>query len=115
MLTVAIYLSLLNNFRYTNILPYDHTRVELTEPLDGVDYINASWITNAMPRDCNGHILRLNSASESASCSNISFMACQGPLPHTCSHHLQLIHEQKIDIVVMLTRLVEGVGKGNIV
>ena len=97
-----------------NILPYDHTRVQIKDPLDGCDYINASWITHAAPpTDCNGDITGSDNASEITPCSNISFMACQGPLPHTCAHHLQMIHEQKIDVVVMLTRLVEGVGQGN--
>ena len=42
-------------------------------------------------------------------------MACQGPLPNTCVDHLQMIHEQKVDIVVMLTRLEEALAKGNII
>ena len=39
-------------------------------------------------------------------------MACQGPTPVTCHYHLQMIHEQRADIVVMLTRLVEVAGQG---
>ena len=44
-------------------------------------------------------------------CRNISFISCQGPLTNTCDKHLQLIFEQKIDAVVMLTRLEEANAK----
>ena len=30
--------------RYGNILPYDSTRVILSHPINGCDYVNASWI-----------------------------------------------------------------------
>ena len=53
--------------------------------------------------------------SSNSFCPHISFMACQGPLPNTCVDHLQMIHEQKVDIVVMLTRLEEALAKGNII
>ena len=106
---------MLFSFRYNNILPYDHTRVKLVNPLDGCDYINANWITTAQAKD--GSLKRQTGKSTTSldiqPCSNISFMASQGPLPNTCSHHLQMIHEQKIDIVVMLTRLLEQHGQGN--
>jgi protein tyrosine phosphatase len=39
-------------------------------------------------------------------------MVSQGPTPFTIHHHLQMIHEQKVDVVVMLTRLVETAGQG---
>ena len=77
------------------------------------DYINASWITNSDAKKPNG-----NKSSSTRTqkipdpCSNISFMACQGPTPVTCHYHLQMIHEQRADIVVMLTRLVETAGQG---
>ena len=51
--------------------------------IDGSDYINASWITDKME------------------------IATQGPLPNTVVHFLQMICEQKIDVIVMLTKTVE--------
>ena len=30
--------------RYVNIVPYDHNRVVLDTPVEGCDYVNASWI-----------------------------------------------------------------------
>ena len=71
------------SFRYNTILPYDENRVNLIAEIDGSDYINASWITDKME------------------------IATQGPLPNTVVHFLQMICEQKIDIIVMLTKTVE--------
>ena len=45
-------------------------------------------------------------------CKNVSFLASQGPTKLTNHHYLQMIHEQKADAIVMLTRLVETVGQG---
>ena len=68
-------------------MPYDDNRVELKEPIDeDVDYINASWI--------NGQI------------------AAQGPMPHTTPHFLQMLIEQKIQMVIMLTKTEEALKDG---
>ena len=71
------------SFRYNTILPYDENRVDLIAEIDGSDYINASWITDKRE------------------------IATQGPLPNTVVHFLQMICEQKIDLIVMLTKTVE--------
>ena len=51
------------------------------------------------------------SESNPARFSNINFIASQGPLPNTCVHHLQMIFEQKVDFVIMLTRCEERAAK----
>ena len=68
-----------------------------------MDYINASWITTSKRRESIEEC-----PINDSSCSKISFIASQGPLPSSCAHHLQMIHEQKIDVVVMLSNLEEG-------
>ena len=68
-----------------------------------MDYINASWITTSTRRETNDDI-----PTSHSSFSNISFIASQGPLPSSCAHHLQMIHEQKVDIVLMLSNIEEG-------
>ena len=55
----------------------------LEQDIDGEDYINASWT-------CNQKVI-----------------ATQGPLPRTIVHFLQMIVEQKIDAVVMLSKTSE--------
>jgi protein tyrosine phosphatase len=32
--------------RYGNIIPYNHNQVTLDHQVDGIDYVNASWIKN---------------------------------------------------------------------
>ena len=69
---------MLFSFRYNNILPYDHTRVKLINPLDGCDYLNANWITTAQAKD--DSLKRQNgkptTSLDTSPCSNISFLAC---------------------------------------
>ena len=101
-------------YRFTNIQPYDFNRVKLKNKIDGMDYINASHITGEQARhpDNVGSIDIIDDdvkddKENSARFSNINFIASQGPLPNTITHHLQMLHENKVDIVVMLTNLKE--------
>ncbi|NXU17100.1 PTPRE phosphatase, partial [Pardalotus punctatus] len=75
--------------RYPNILPYDHSRVILTQ-MDGVppsDYINASYIDGYKEKN--------------------KFIAAQGPKQETVNDFWRMIWEQKSAIIVMLTNLKE--------
>ena len=85
-----------------NILPYNKNRVKLQDPIDGCDYVNASWITAGI-------------YSENIPCSNIAFMACQGPMKNTSPHHWQMIYENDVNIIVMLTKFKETKNNGNYV
>ncbi|XP_055519235.1 receptor-type tyrosine-protein phosphatase H-like isoform X1 [Leucoraja erinacea] len=75
--------------RYTNIFPYDVTRVKLDRQPDSSssDYINASY----MP----GYHL------------DKAFIAAQGPLPNTVVDFWRMVWEQKTKVIVMLTNCVE--------
>lgn len=76
--------------RYYNVRPYDRTRVRL--PLEGNDYINASYVTFD---------------------SHTNYIACQGPTPATVAHFWAMVaHEARREgntraAVVMITPLVE--------
>ena len=85
--------------RYGNIIPYNHNRVILGSPIKQCDYINASWIKN-----------------EDAGSSGLpTFIAAQGPFIHTAHHFLQMLVENNVKVVVMLTKLNEtGEGQENI-
>ncbi|XP_071495383.1 receptor-type tyrosine-protein phosphatase eta-like [Diadema antillarum] len=75
--------------RFTNILPYEHSRVKLSAIDDepSSDYINANYMPGySSPRE---------------------FIACQGPLPGTLDDMWRLVWEKKTTILVMLTQLVE--------
>ncbi|XP_077309610.1 receptor-type tyrosine-protein phosphatase eta isoform X5 [Lithobates pipiens] len=74
--------------RYTNVLPYDHSRVTLStngNPSD--DYINANFIP--------GFILKKE------------FIAAQGPLPRTLNDFWRMVWEKDVRAIAMLTRCVE--------
>ncbi|TRY82700.1 hypothetical protein DNTS_018764 [Danionella cerebrum] len=75
--------------RYTNILPYDFSRVKLISLHndEGSDYINANYIPG------------YNSAQE--------YIATQGPLPDTRNDFWQMVMQQKSQIIVMLTQCSE--------
>ncbi|XP_064488977.1 tyrosine-protein phosphatase 10D-like isoform X2 [Ornithodoros turicata] len=75
--------------RFTNILPYDHSRVKLlpTDDEDGSDYINANYIPG------------FNSPRE--------FIVTQGPLHSTRDDMWRMIWEQNCRAIIMLTRCIE--------
>ncbi|GAB0098887.1 uncharacterized protein DMENIID0001_146930 [Sergentomyia squamirostris] len=72
-------------------LPYDHSRVVLNHlsNADGLDYINASTITDHDPRAP-------------------AYVAAQGPTQATISHFWQMIWEQGAVVIVALCRLQEN-------
>ncbi|CAL1274975.1 unnamed protein product [Larinioides sclopetarius] len=76
--------------RYKDVLPYDSSRVILKEGTDG-DYINASFVHMPLP-----HPRKPN-----------EYIAAQGPLPQTCNDFWQVIWEENVGIVVMVTPLKE--------
>jgi protein tyrosine phosphatase len=79
--------------RYTNILPYDHSRVHLqAATTESGHYINANWIAETGCNRC---------------------IAAQGPLPQTVSHFLQMVHENKVAVIIALTKLEEKDSEGN--
>ncbi|XP_077125675.1 tyrosine-protein phosphatase non-receptor type 3 isoform X1 [Ranitomeya variabilis] len=74
--------------RYKDVLPYDTTRVILQ---GNEDYINASYVNMEIPT------------------SNIvnRYIATQGPLPHTCAHFWQMVWDNRLTLLIMLTTLTE--------
>ncbi|KAL0984384.1 hypothetical protein UPYG_G00140760 [Umbra pygmaea] len=76
--------------RFTNVLPYDWSRVKLTVLKNdtSTDYINANY----MPGYDN----------------NRQYIAAQGPLPNTVNDFWRMIWEQRVKGVVMVTNCTEG-------
>ncbi|XP_041833467.1 receptor-type tyrosine-protein phosphatase O isoform X2 [Melanotaenia boesemani] len=72
--------------RYTNILPYDFSRVKLVSMHndEGADYINANYIPGYKHSK--------------------EYIATQGPLPETRNDFWKMVLQQKSPIVVMLTQ-----------
>eukprot|EP00051_Salpingoeca_urceolata_P019923 m.294560 g.294560 ORF g.294560 m.294560 type:complete len:1550 (+) comp19504_c0_seq2:170-4819(+) len=79
----------LSRNRYTDIVPYDKTRVYLSNLFHGAetDYINASYVHGFdNPR---------------------AYIASQGPLPHTLHEFWQMVWEQECGVIVMVTGQIE--------
>ncbi|XP_065194384.1 tyrosine-protein phosphatase non-receptor type 4-like [Sycon ciliatum] len=72
--------------RYRDISPYNATRVRLDADND---YINASHVTME------------------AGTSQLAYIAAQGPLQHTCDTFWEMIWEQNVINIVMVTKLME--------
>ena len=77
-----------------DILPYDQTRVKLKFPINGVDYINASWIQRVKENHVYDDVYDFLEASK------INFLLTQDPTPDTEQHFYQMMFEQLVDIVV---------------
>ncbi|XP_052244726.1 receptor-type tyrosine-protein phosphatase S-like [Dreissena polymorpha] len=88
-ITAALSEGCLQKNRFVDILPFDHSRVKLrqTDDVDGANYINANYIPGYKSRG--------------------EYIATQGPLRTTFEDFWRMIWEQKVDIIVMLTNLVE--------
>ncbi|ORX44748.1 receptor/non-receptor type protein-tyrosine phosphatase [Hesseltinella vesiculosa] len=70
--------------RYMDIIPFDYNRVKLGDLGQSNDYINASWIGLTMPM-------------------GRRYIACQGPLRHTCGDFWRMVLEQDVHVIVNLT------------
>ena len=78
--------------RFANIIPYEHSRVKLSFTGENhSDYINACYI--------DGYY------------SPQSYIAAQGPMPHTVKEFWRMIWEKNIEHIVALTRVMEAMKK----
>lgn len=78
--------------RYIDIAPYDDNYVSLTSelfaPLGISSYVNASRI-------------KFDNCAQ-------TFIACNAPKPNSFSHFWHMVIQEKVSLIVMITRLVEG-------
>ena len=77
-----------------DVLPYDSNRVKLVVPIDGVDYINASWLQKAEDVNLYDDLYDFLSASD------MNIILTQDPTVATKQQYLQMIHEQSVNLVV---------------
>ena len=76
--------------RYSNILPFDDTRVELSFAHGrGSDFINADWVCGL---------------GEDGALDKHAFIATQGPLKHTIDDFWRMVWESEAQTIIMLGR-----------
>ncbi|XP_052092481.1 receptor-type tyrosine-protein phosphatase mu-like isoform X2 [Mytilus californianus] len=74
--------------RFLTTFPYDHSRVKLEVYDTSTDYINANYIKNYSK--------------------DKAYIATQGPKKITLSDFWQMIWQENVDTIIMVTKLVEG-------
>ncbi|XP_052684164.1 receptor-type tyrosine-protein phosphatase epsilon-like isoform X2 [Crassostrea angulata] len=77
--------------RYTTIFPYDHSRVVLSSPTTGSDYINANYIADVFGKK--------------------KYIATQGPKESTIADFWRMIWQENARIIVCLTNISEAKTK----
>lgn len=94
--------------RYSNVQPWDASRIRLNNPIGGSDYVNASPITLKS---------RITSKSHSGTSTPVPvqvesrYIATQGPKEGQYSHFWHMVMQETpgdVGIVIMLTQHVEG-------
>ena len=79
-------------------LPFDYNRVKLKNPVDGNDYINATWIISNTEDSTYDEIVY----SDYIPYAKIDFIVGQKPLRNTVLHHYQMLHENKVNIEIYI-------------
>ncbi|CAC5398797.1 PTPRK [Mytilus coruscus] len=77
--------------RFLTTFPYDHSRVKLETYNNSTDYINANYIKSYSK--------------------DKAYIATQGPKKITLSDFWQMIWQENVDRIIMVTKLVEGEKK----
>lgn len=87
--------------RYPNVLPYDSNRVVLVNKIQGLDYINASLLNPKKDDDATYEYARMTPYFPYR---NLAVVVAQTPMSYTMFHHLQMLQEQRIDVLVNINR-----------
>ena len=77
-------------------LPFDQNRIKLKKPVDGYDYVNASWLDSVREHSEYDQVIY----SSISRFNNIRFAVGQTPLPSTMTHHFRMVHENRFKIVL---------------
>lgn len=80
-----------------DVLPFDHNRIKLRNPINGCDYVNCSWITKNKDDD-DGYDQLIYTTY--VPYYNIRFAVGQDPLPNTLQHHYRMIQENKFEFII---------------
>ncbi|KAI8060565.1 protein-tyrosine phosphatase-like protein [Gongronella butleri] len=94
--------------RYMDIVPFDHNRVMLDQVGQENDYINASWVGDD---DAQTELLTMDALYTGIKAPSTPagrrYIACQGPLPHTCADFWRMVLEHDVHVIACLTPEIE--------
>ena len=77
-----------------NVIPYDQNRVVLRTPIIGSDYINATWLQRIKANDLYDDLYDFLPST------SMNIILTQTPTSDTRQHYLQLINDQRIDVLI---------------
>ncbi|KAG7660988.1 uncharacterized protein J8A68_005508 [[Candida] subhashii] len=85
-----------NRNRYSNVFPWDQTRVKLPVKDTEIhsDYINASRVRLGLHVDD-------KEIEEQIDDNSIQYIACQGPLPNTTNHFWSMCFNLSVDVLLL--------------
>ena len=83
---------------HDNVLPFDHNRVILNNPIDECDYINATWLSQVSEEGDYDQLIYTSYIPYF----NIRFIVAQDPMSNTFPHHYQMMHENAVDILSLI-------------
>lgn len=90
-------------------LPFDHNRVKLRTPIEGCDYVNASWINN--PSDDSNYDELIYTTY--LPFRNIRFIIGQDPMDATMQHHYRMLLENRVDVILCFSE--DNIGPDNLI
>ena len=76
-------------------LPYDHSRVKLSKPVNGTEYVNASRIQTISREGAYDELVY----NDFLPYSKIGFILSQDPTQDSQPHYLKMIHDNQINVV----------------
>jgi protein-tyrosine phosphatase len=102
--------SVINRNRYTNVQPWDESRIRLKTPIGGSDYVNASPIS-LRSRSSTPSTKTDSSTSTNLNLTDSKYIATQGPKDGQFSHFWHMVMQETVGpvgVIVMLTQCYEG-------
>ena len=88
---------------FEDIIPYDYNRVKIKHPRKNIDFINASWI-HRIQTDGVYDSIRMHPYLPAE---QIAIIIAQDPKEATMDHHLQMIYEQNVDLIIQFLNSTE--------
>ena len=77
-------------------LPYDYNRIVLKKKINGVDYINATWMKEVGNEGVYDELIYNNYLPFL----KVNFILAQAPIPETYHHYIEMLYEKKVNLVV---------------